>query len=90
MPRSDTAGIPLTQAQEGKLVEALVAEQLSINQTLRTSRGVLEIQRTPEIRQQLLSAASLYLSTQQLDQYKALLERKAAMMEQLRPPEPRN
>lgn len=85
----NAAGVPLSPAQERTLVDALVEEQSRINQTVRTSRGVT-ISRTPENRQQLLSAASRYLSAQQLDEYRALLERRAAMMDALRPPEPRH
>jgi len=79
----DAAGIPLAQTQEHALIDALVAEQRSINQTARTSRGVTTL-RTPEIRQRLLSAAIPYLSTQQLDEYQALLERIGAQLEATR------
>lgn len=78
----DALGIPLTQTQERALIEALVTEQLSINQPVRTSRGVT-IRRTAEIRQRLVSAAIPYLSAQQLDGYQALLERRAALQEAL-------
>jgi hypothetical protein len=71
------------------LIDALLAEQRIMNQAVRTSRGVT-ILRRPEDRQRLLSAAVPYLSAKQLDEYKALLERRAAMFEALtfRRPEP--
>ena len=80
----DAAGVPLTLSQEQALIDALVAEQSRINQTVRTSRGVT-ISRTPENRQRLLSAASPHLSAHQLDEYQALLERRAAMRDALSP-----
>lgn len=85
----DAAGTPLSQSQERALINALVEEQSRINQTVRTSRGVT-ISRAPENRQRLLSAASPYLSAQQLDEYQALLERRAAMMDAIKLPEPRH
>jgi hypothetical protein len=78
----DAAGVPVTEAQDDALINALSAEQRIINQT-RTfttqgnSNGFLA-QYTPENRQRLVDAVAPYMSPQQLDGYKRLLERKAA------------
>jgi hypothetical protein len=77
----DAAGIPLAQTQERALVDALVAELRSINQTAQGNSSDIPVQLRPESRERLVSAAIPYLSSQQLDEYQALLERSAAMIE---------
>jgi hypothetical protein len=79
----DAAGIPLTQTKERALVDALVAELRSINQTAQNKILGVPVQLRPESRERLLYAATPYLSMQQLDEYEALLERQAAMVEAL-------
>lgn len=86
----ESAGIALTQTQERTLIDALVAELRSINQTAQRNSLGVPVQLRPESRERLLYAATPYLSMQQLDQYKALLERQAALIEAIRLPEARN
>jgi hypothetical protein len=78
----NAAGFPLTNTQDDALINALSAEQRIINQTRTSttqgnSNGLLA-QYTPENRQRLVDAVAPYMSPQQLDGYKGLLERKAA------------
>jgi hypothetical protein len=77
----DAAGVPLAKSQDKAVIDALSAEQRIINHTHAStsqgnSNGVLP-QYTPENRQRFLDAVAPYLSPQQLDGYKGLLERKA-------------
>jgi hypothetical protein len=77
----DAAGIPLTRTQEGAIINALSTEQRRINQARdSTARGNSDNlnEYTPENRQRLLDAVAQYLSAQQLDGYKGLLERNAS------------
>jgi len=76
----DAAGLALAQTQERALVDALVEVQRGFNLTDRTPTGVVA-RRTPKNIQLLLSAATPYLSMQQLDEYQALLERRRAIIE---------
>jgi hypothetical protein len=77
------ADFPLTQTQDSALINALSAEQRSINQnrtsTQGNSNGLWAARYTPENRQRLLDAAAPHLSPQQMDGYEGLLERKATM-----------
>lgn len=81
----DAAGVPLTKTQDAALIKAISAEQLSIKQTgaypTQGPSNRLSAEYTPENRQRLLVAAAPYLSPQQLDGYKGLLERRAAQEE---------
>jgi hypothetical protein len=78
----DAAGVPLTKTQDAALINVISAEQRTIKQTgASTTQGSSNrsfAEFTPENRQRLLDAAAPYLSPQQLDGYKGLLERKAA------------
>jgi hypothetical protein len=77
----NASDIPLTPTQDQALINALSAEQRSINQTRNSisqdSAIGLPGRYTPENRQRMLDAAAPHLSPQQLDGYKGLLERKA-------------
>jgi hypothetical protein len=83
----DGAGIPLTSTQEVAIINALSAEQRNINRNLYSApEGNLRdfSQYTPDNRQRLLDAVAPYLSPQQLDGYKGLLERHASREQRAR------
>lgn len=83
----EAEGAPMTEAQDKTLVAALVVEQRNMNQERSdpASRGrsfaeALALH-TPERRQRLLNVAAPHLSPQQLEAYRAMLERTATQVQ---------
>lgn len=87
----DAGGIPMTEAQGKSFIAALSVEQRSINQEIRASaspnRSIAETSRyTPERRQRLINSAAAYLSPQQLEGYRGMLDRAAAQEQSMLAP----
>lgn len=86
----DSAGTPMTPAQDKALIAALSAEQGRITQETRdaaaqgrTGADVLLQRYSPENRQRMLDAAAAHLTAQQLEGYRGMLERTAAQQQAL-------
>lgn len=81
---SKAGGAPLSEAQSRNLVAALSAEHRTFSEESRSAasqgRPFDEVvgQHTPARHQRLLAAAAAHLSAQQLEGYRAMLERAAA------------
>jgi hypothetical protein len=70
------AGTPLSDAQNTSLIKALVAEERRNSQTSSDRPIAAKFYRfTPEANQNLLSAAAAYLTPEQMEIYRQVLER---------------
>ena len=81
----DAAGTPLIDAQNNSLLQALVAEERRNSQMSSDRPIAATLYRfTPEATQNLLNASSAYLTPQQMETYRQVLERASIQETELR------